>query len=53
MNEKVNDFAKSPEDYAAPAAILVLDKDGNPIPVEVLGPNEVQDIEYSDDKNGN
>lgn len=36
-----------------PAAVLVLDKDGHPVPVQVLGPNEVQDIEYSEDPKGN
>jgi hypothetical protein len=53
-NENItNDFSKQPAEAHKPAAVIVLDQDGNPVEVEVLGPTEVQDIEYTDDKNGN
>lgn len=48
-----NDFSKQSTKDNQPAAVLVLDKDGNPLQVEVLGPNEVQDVEFTDEKDSN
>ena len=31
----------------------VCDIDGNPVSVEVIGPGKVQDVEYSNDPQGN
>jgi len=51
MNDQVQtiDNATVP----TPVSVLIVDNDGNPVPVQVIGPNEVQDVEYSEDPKGN
>jgi hypothetical protein len=51
MNDQIQNI--NTEVQAKPLPIFVTDKDGNQIPIQYIGPDEVQDIEYSEVKEGN
>lgn len=52
MNDQIQGFTAQDKELPA-ETVFTFDADGQPVPVKVIGTDEVQDTEYSEDSKGN